>query len=125
MFHTILVTADNREITIPNGQIITGAIENLTVLGRRRIDLVVRVTDARDLAQLKSSLEGVVLADPRVHAEPAPAVEIAEVSDSVVRLNLRPWTSCDHYQQVTADTMERIKDTLLAAGLKFSVALHA
>jgi len=42
-----------------------------------------------------------------------------------VRLNLRPWTSCDHYQQVTADTMERIKDTLLAAGLKFSVALHA
>jgi len=125
VFHTILVTADNREITIPNGQIITGAIENLTVLGRRRIDLVVRVTDARDLAQLKSSLEGVVLADPRVHAEPAPAVEIAEVSDSVVRLNLRPWTSCDHYQQVTADTMERIKDTLLAAGLKFSVALHA
>jgi small conductance mechanosensitive channel len=125
VFHTILVTADNREITIPNGQIITGAIENLTVLGRRRIDLVVRVTDARDLAQLKSSLEGVVLADPRVHAEPAPAVEIAEVSDNTVRLNLRPWTSCDHYQQVAADTMERIKDTLIAAGLKFSVVLHA
>jgi len=125
VFHTILITADNREITIPNGQIITGAIENLTVLGRRRIDLVVRVTDARDLAQLKSSLEGVVLADPRVHAEPAPAVEIAEVSDNTVRLNLRPWTSCDHYQAVAVDTMERIKDTLVAAGLKFSVQLHA
>jgi small conductance mechanosensitive channel len=125
VFHSVLVTPDNREVTIPNGQIITGAIENLTVLGRRRIDLIVRITDARDLAQLRSSLESVVLADPRVHAEPAPAVEIAEVSDNMVRLNLRPWTSVAHYQAVAADTMERVKDTLVASGHKFSVTLHA
>jgi len=125
VFHTILITPDNREITIPNGQIITGAIENLTVLGRRRIDLVVRVTDARDLGQLRTSLESVVLADPRVHAEPAPVVELAEVSDNTVRLNLRPWTSADNYHAVAADAMERLKETLVAAGLKFSVVLHA
>ena len=125
VFHSVLVTPDNREVTIPNGQIITGAIENLTVLGRRRIDLIVRITDARDLAQLRSALESVVLADSRVHAEPAPAVEIAEVSDNMVRLNLRPWTSVAHYHAVAADTMERVKDTLVASGHKFSVTLHA
>lgn len=35
----MLVTGDNRQILIPNGQIISQPIENLTVLGQRRIDV--------------------------------------------------------------------------------------
>jgi hypothetical protein len=48
VFNTILVTGDHREITIPNGQIITQPIENLTVLGRRRVDLVVTINQVVD-----------------------------------------------------------------------------
>src|SRR5947199_159450 len=40
VFHTVLITGDYREVTIPNGSIISAPIENLTVLGRRRVDLV-------------------------------------------------------------------------------------
>ena len=41
---------DKREITIPNGQVIAAPIENYTVLGRRRVDLVVAV-QATDFAK--------------------------------------------------------------------------
>ena len=124
VFHTVLITADYREISIPNGQIIAQPIENLTVLGRRRVDLVVNISTANDLAKVRQLLESVVLADQRVHQSPSTTIELAEVADSGVKLYLRPWTSCEHYSDVAAETMERIRDTLATAGLKFSVALQ-
>ncbi|MDQ3367878.1 MAG: mechanosensitive ion channel [Myxococcota bacterium] len=124
VFHTVLVTADHREIMIPNGQIISAPIENLTVLGRRRVDLVVSVSDAPDLAQVTALLETVVRGDARVEASPSPVVELAEVSDSSMKLYLRPWTTVDSYQAVVTDTMARLRETMATAGLRFSVALQ-
>jgi len=125
VFHTVLVTGDYREVTIPNAQIIAAPIENLTVLGRRRLDLVVSVNQASDLHQVRQLLEGVVLADKRVQAAPPPTIDVAEITDSAIKLHLRPWTTVEHFSQVATDTMERIKTTMETAGLKFSVTLQA
>lgn len=125
VFHTVLVTGDNREITIPNGLIIAAPIENLTVLGRRRVDLLVQVTETpADLPRIRQLLEGAVIADPRVQAAPPPAIEVAEISDGAVKLYLRPWTSVESYGAVATEAMERIKDALAGAGLKFSVSVQ-
>jgi small conductance mechanosensitive channel len=123
VFHTVLITGDNREITIPNGQIIANPIENLTVLGRRRVDLIVSVTDPVDIANIKKLLETVATTDERVETSPPPTIEIAEVSESTVKLLFRPWTSVDAYGAVTAATMERIREAMTAAGMKFTVTL--
>jgi small conductance mechanosensitive channel len=123
VFNTILITADHREVTIPNGQIIAQPIENLTVLGRRRVDLVLTV-QTTDIKQVRTLLEGVLSADARVHADPVATIDIAELGDSSVKFYLRPWTTANDYHKVAADTMERVKDALAAAALKFSVALQ-
>jgi small conductance mechanosensitive channel len=123
VFHTILITGDNREITIPNGQIIAGPIENLTVLGRRRIDLVVTVTEG-ELFRVKQLLEQVARDDNRVETSPAPAIDVSEISEAAVKLAFRPWTSVETYSAVTAETMEKVKAALTAAGMKFSVTLQ-
>lgn len=124
IFHTVMVTADHREVTIPNAGILAGSIENLTALGRRRVDLLVSVSDAPDLGRVKQLLHEVVLANARVAASPAPAIEVAEVTDVAVKLNLRPWTTVEHYDEVAAETMERLREALGAAGLKFTVTLQ-
>lgn len=124
VFHTVLITGDFREITIPNGQIIAQPIENLTVLGRRRVDLVVSVNQASDLKQVRALLEGVVAGDKRVQANPPTTIDVAEITAESVKLHLRPWTSVDHFSAVATDTMERIKDAMESAGLKFSIALQ-
>jgi small conductance mechanosensitive channel len=120
VFHTMLITADGREITIPNAQ----PIENLTTRGRRRIDLLVTVAHGTDLGQLKQQLEGVLAEDPRVEQEPRPAIELAEVTDTGVRLYLRPWTDVAQYTVVATETIERAKARLDAVGLKFAIALQ-
>lgn len=125
IFHTIVVTADHREVTIPNGLIIAKPIENLTVLGRRRVDLLVSVAQSSDLHRVRQLLEGVVVADSRIQQTPPPAMEIAEITDASVKLYLRPWTSVENYSKVAADTMERIKETMEAAELKYTVTVQA
>jgi small conductance mechanosensitive channel len=123
VFQTILITADNREITIPNGQIIAQPIENMTVLGRRRIDLVVTVGHPADLAQIRTLLESAVRSDDRFDSV-APLVQVAEITDANVKLWLRPWTTRDDHGEVATATMERIKHVMEQANMKFSVALQ-
>jgi small conductance mechanosensitive channel len=125
VFHTVVITGDHREVTIPNAQIIAQPIENLTVLGRRRVDLVVSVAQSSDLHRVRQLLESVVLADQRIQQAPPPTIDIAEITDASIKLYLRPWTSVENYAKVATDTMERIKDTMEAAGLKYTVALQA
>ncbi|HEX5059813.1 MAG TPA: mechanosensitive ion channel domain-containing protein, partial [Kofleriaceae bacterium] len=123
VFNTVVLTGDHREVTIPNSLIIAKPIENLTALGRRRVDLVVSVAQSSDLHRVRQLLEGVVLADTRIQQAPSPTIDIAEITDASVKLHLRPWTSVENYTKVATDTMERIKQTMDAAELKYSVAL--
>jgi small conductance mechanosensitive channel len=124
VFHTIVVTGDHREVTIPNAQIIGAPIENLTVLGHRRVDLVVSVEQTGRLVEIKQLLERVVRADPRVEARPLPLIELAEITNTAAKLYLRPWTQVENYAQVAGDTMERIMGAMEEAQLKGTVALQ-
>jgi small conductance mechanosensitive channel len=125
VFQTILITLDHREVTIPNGQIIAQPIENLSTLGHRRVDLLVTVGHAADLGQMRTLLEGVISADPRIQQSPAPTIDIAEIADSGVKLHVRPWTSVENYSKVASDTMESIKATMESAQLKYTVSMLA
>jgi small conductance mechanosensitive channel len=125
VFNTVVITADHREVTIPNGGIIAAPIENLTVLGRRRLDLVVSVQHATNLADVKRTIETLLAEDPRIESTPPPGIEIAEISDAAVKLHLRPWTTMEHYDQVATDTMEKIRSAMQGASLAFSVALQS
>ncbi|MGE0546623.1 MAG: mechanosensitive ion channel family protein [Kofleriaceae bacterium] len=125
VFHTILVTGDHREVTIPNGQIIIAPIENLTVLGRRRVDLLVTVKQPADLTRARELIEQVIRADNRIEHPETTTINIAEISDVEIKFHVRPWTSVEHYVHVSTDAMAHMKDTMEAAGLKYAVALQA
>ncbi len=124
VFHTVLVTADNRAVTIPNGTIVAGSIENLTVLGTRRVDIQVSVAQGTDLHKVKQWIEGVAMSDRRVLTAPAPTIELTEITPDSVKLALRPWTSVDDYAFVAADTIERVREVLAQHDVKFSVLLE-
>ena len=125
VFHTIVVTSDHREVTIPNGGIVSAPIENHTALGRRRLDLVVIVPAATDLAVVKRILERVAQADERISPSPPAAIDVYEIGDAGVKLYFRPWTTTEHYDRLAAATLDRLRTEMAAAQLKFTVALQA
>jgi small conductance mechanosensitive channel len=121
VFHTFLVCDDNREVIIPNGQIIAAPIENMTTRGTRRVDIAVSVANSADVRQVRQLLEAVLLSDRRVLPTPAPSVELVEVSDAGTKLVLRPWTNTGDFRDLVTDLIERVRDTLDAQQLKFSI----
>lgn len=109
IFHTVMRTPDNRQITVPNGQITSGAIVNFSAKPTRRIDLVFAISYGDDIRKAKAIIEGIVTADERVLADPAPLIALGELADSSVNINVRPWVKTEDFWPVRADLLERIK----------------
>lgn len=123
VFHTVLVTGDYREILIPNGQVISQPIENLTVLGRRRIELRIEVAPGADLHRVVELVEDAVLADDRIQREPRPRLELSEIARDKVVLHMRPWTTAGDQGAVSAALLARAGGALARSGVEHAVAI--
>lgn len=109
IFATTLHTPDNREITIPNGQIYGSSIINYSARDTRRVDLVIGIGYQDDLKKAEALLLGILAADERILKDPEPVVALAELADSSVNFAVRPWVRADDYWAVRSDLLERIK----------------
>lgn len=116
IFSTVLVTGDNKQITIPNGQITSDSIVNYSAKKTRRIDLTIGVSYNDDLKQVKKLLTEVVSAHPLVLNDPAPKVTLAALADSSVNFNVRPWCKSEDYWTVFSDLLEQMKAALEEGG---------
>ena len=102
-------TGDNREIIIPNGQIYSGAITNYSARDTRRVDLVFGIGYDDDMLKAKQVMEDILAAHELVLEEPAPAVAVAELADSSVNFNVRPWVKSGDYWDVRSDLIQQVK----------------
>jgi small conductance mechanosensitive channel len=117
IFNTTIKTGDNRIIIVPNSNIIGGNIVNYSKEPIRRIDLVIGVGYEDDLKLVKSTLEEILASDERILKDPAPAVALAELADSSVNFNVRPWVKSADYWAVRSDLLEKIKLTFDEKGI--------
>ena len=119
LFSTIIHTPDNQKQIIPNAGITSGVITNINAEPTRRIDLVIGIGYDDDIRLAKTTLEGLTKADPRILTDPAPTIGVAELADSSVNLNMRPWVKTEEYWDVRADLIEAIKLSFDEKGISF------
>lgn len=117
LFKTLLRTPDNQRIIVPNSAIFNGTITNVNCLGTRRLDLVVSISYDDDMKQAMEILNEIVNADERVLKEPAPTINVAELADSSVNFNVRPWCNASDYWALRSDLLHRIKSEFDARGI--------
>lgn len=106
---TILKTGDNKQIIVPNSQIMDSIITNYSANDTRRIDMVVGVSYEDDLDKVRATLEELIAAEDRILAEPAAIIAVSELADSSVNFVVRPWASTSDYWGVKFDLTEAIK----------------
>ena len=117
IFTTTMRTGDNREIIIPNGEIFGGTITNYSKRATRRVDMVFGIGYDDDIKKAKDIISKILDEDERVLKDPAPLVAVAELADSSVNFNVRPWCATGEYWNVYFDTHEKIKLTFDAEGI--------
>jgi small conductance mechanosensitive channel len=118
IFTTTLTTPQNRKVIIPNGPISNGSLTNYSSMEKARVDLVVGVSYDSDIKQTKELLMHILKNDSRVLEDPAPLVVVAELADSSVNFNVRPWVKTEDYWAVYFDVLENVKIELDKAGIE-------
>ena len=116
IFSTILTTPDNKLVIIPNGQVAADTITNYTALDKRRVDLVFGVAYSDDLKVARGVLERICRDHPLILGDPATKVFVANLGESSVEFNVRPWCKTEDYWTVYSDLLETGKLELEAAG---------
>ena len=106
---TVLKTGDNKQVIVPNSQIMGSIITNYSANDTRRIDMVVGVGYDDNLDTVRKAIEGLVAADDRVLDDPACTIAVSELADSSVNFVVRPWVKTEDYWAVKFDLTEAIK----------------
>ncbi len=116
---TVLKTGDNKQIVVPNGQIMGSIITNYSANATRRVDLTIGVSYDDDLDKVRSTLQDLIDADDRILKDPAALIAVSELADSSVNFVVRTWVNAGDYWGVYFGLTEAIKKRFDKEGISF------
>ena len=116
MFVTSLLAPDNVRNIVPNGKLFGDTIQNYSVHGYRRVELVAQLDNSADVGRAIALLKEGLKRVPNQFEGMGGDVEVLEFSERGPRLAVRPYTHTDNYWQVYFDTNRMIVDVLGSNG---------
>jgi small conductance mechanosensitive channel len=125
IFNTVLKTADNRVINVPNSLVYSGTITNYNAESTRRIDVTIAIGYDADIPQAKSVIAAIVAAESRIQQYPAPEIAVQDVLPTAVTLAVRVWVHTGDFGSVRSDLLERTKRALDKYGLSLTAEQRA
>lgn len=117
MFHTRLRTRDNKDVFIPNNDVLDGSITNYSRTELIRLDLVYGIGYGDDILKAKKVLQQILAAEERVVKDPAPVVAVQSLGDSSVDFAVRPFVRVQDMVPVTFALTEQVKLRFDAEGI--------
>jgi small conductance mechanosensitive channel len=114
IFNTVIVTADNRTIFIPNGGLSSNIIVNYNEQKTGRVEWVVGVDYGTDYDKAKEIALSILNADGRILTNPAPLIVLKTLNESSVDIQIRAWVNRSDYWDVYYNINEQIYKTFAA-----------
>ena len=100
IFHTVLVTPDNKVIYAPNGVMSNALCTNYSHKEERRVDFIFSFEYGEDFEKVRAVLLKVIAADSRILTTPEPFIELGAMADSSVNVTVRVWVKSADYWNV-------------------------
>lgn len=119
IFHTVLVTPDNKVVYAPNGAMSNAVVTNYSHKEVRRVDFSFGVEYGTDFDRVQAVLNGIIAADNRILSTPAPFIELGQLADSSVNITVRVWTKASDYWGVFFDMNKTVYATFNKEGIEF------
>ena len=118
VLYTVVLTPDNKRVTVPNGSLTNAAITNYSAEGQRRVELTFSVSYDCDIDKVKQILLSVAESDPKALKDPAPLARLKTQSASSLDFVLRVWCAPENYWDLYFDLNENVKKALDEAGME-------
>lgn len=109
LVYTTLVTPDNQKINIPNSNMTTNVVTNVTGVDKRKLMLSVGISYKADLRKAKAVLERLLETNERIIQEEGIQVVVESLGENSVGLSARGWTKTEDYWVTRFELLEQIK----------------
>ena len=117
IFYTRLLTLDNKTVLIPNGDLMSSNVTNLTTEKIRRIDLDFKITNDIDQDFVKDVLLKAAAQSPGILQEPPAFARLTAVDDDTYIFTVRGWCETPDYWNAYFDLIETCSKALNENGI--------
>lgn len=117
LFITELVTPDNVQIIVPNGQAWGAIIQNFSHHATRRCDLTFGIDYGDTADKAMEIITRLAQADDRVLDDPEPWVRVTNLGDSSVDLTARLWCKAEDYWELKFQMTQAVKEAFDREGI--------
>ena len=127
LFYTTIATADNLQVTLPNGALANAAIKNLNANETRRLDIDVTLSPAADKEKVCDLLLDCAKKNELVLDDPAPEALVTVTEGGLPTFKLRTWFKSGDYWTVYFNLNEAVQKALTENALPLAhqqVDLH-
>lgn len=115
--YTVILTPDNKRITVPNGTLTNSIIKNYSAENIRRVDFTFTASYDNDVEKVKNIIAKVITSHPAALKDPAPFVRMSRHADSALEYTARVWCNSADYWTVNFDVIENVKKAFDESGI--------
>ena len=119
LFHTEVLTPDNKAAFIPNSLLSSNSVVNYSHENTRRVDWTIGIEYNEDFDRARNLLRSIIESDSRILKSPDYTIALLSLGASSVNIVTRAWTANENYWDVFFDINERIYKEFNAAGIGF------
>lgn len=117
LWSTKLITADNKDIFVPNGELSEAKIINYSMEKNRRLDIVIPIGYEEDVLEVKDVLLQIAKENPLTMEDPAPSVGVSDFGAHAVEMFLKVWVTNESFFVLRGELLEKIKITFDQKGI--------
>ena len=118
LFYTVLLSLDNKRITVPNGSLMNANVVNYSAEELRRVDLTFGCAKSEAPAQIQDLMMEVVKANSKVLSVPEPFARLSGGSNEAMEFTVRAWCKGEDYWDVYFDLTQAITEAMGAKGVQ-------
>lgn len=117
IFYTKIMTIDNKQILVPNGDLMSANVTNFTASDKRRVDQNFKITNDIDQELVKKVLLEAASGTEGVLPDPKPFARLTAVDDDTYIFTIRAWCDTEKYWDVYFDLIENCSKALSDNGI--------
>ena len=118
LFYTVILTLDNKRVTIPNGSLMNSNVTDFTAEPTRRVDLVFSCAKSEKPAEIQQCILDAVASSKYALQDPAPFANISGGTNEAMEFTVRVWCETAHYWDLYFELNQIIVEAFAAKGVQ-------
>lgn len=118
LFYTVIMTIDNKRVTVPNGNLMNANITDYTSEPKRRVDLVFACAKSEKPAEIQQCILDAVAGSKYALQDPAPFAHISGGTNESMEFTVRVWCKTEEYWDLYFELNQSIVEAFAAKGVQ-------